>query len=284
MVCQFCGKQVSENDKICKYCGSKLASAPMSGPAEQMEDSGMTTVMPSLRDSAPSRKASGFESSRAVQQSVSSSHRSKERRTEAKRQYYRYNPNVENGRNRGNRRNVQPDRRSAPRYVKYPHEKRGLLKWVGKFIVLAVVGIAVGILIYLAATGVTNAVKSIGNHAPSSASSPAPKKTDKNSVGSGSSVKNEDSKQSEKTEAPVSEKKTDSSEKSVKSSSDDKSQSSGDGEKKSERADDSLSENSSKNESSGKDDTSSKSDSAKEDTSSDSSNEDSGSSDSELEE
>lgn len=287
MICQFCGKQVSENDKVCKYCGSKLTAAPTRSLAEQMDDGGMTTVMPSIKESASVRKSPGFEGSRAIQQSVSSPHRSQGSRTEPKRQYYRYNPNAENGRTHGGRRSAQSDRRSAPRYVKPPREKRGLLKWVGKFAVLAVVGIAVGILIYLGAAGVTNAVKSIGNHAPSSASSPAPKKTDDKSSDSGSAAKNDDSKQSEKTAAPASEKKTETSEGSEKASADNKSnksQSSSDTEERSEREQGSVSEDSGSNESSADDDTSSKSDSAKEDTSGDSSSGDSGSDSSELEE
>lgn len=219
MICQFCGKQVGDNEKICRYCGSNL-EMPASGAAEpkgSAYNSDETIVMPSrtkpVRKSAPP----GFENSRAVQRSANADvKRPSEHRTEQKRQYYRYNPNAETNR-RAERRPSSADRKRAPRYSKASKGNHSVLKWAGKIILLAIVGIAAGILIYLGVNGITNAVKSIGNHenAPASVSTPAPKKTDKSSSSeSESSVKNENTKKNVENEDTLNEENSRTEEKS----------------------------------------------------------------------
>lgn len=223
MICQFCGKQVGDNEKICRYCGSNL-KMPASGvvePKGSTYSSDETIVMPSRTKPVRKNMPTGFENSRAVQRSANTDvKRPSEHRTEQKRQYYRYNPNAETNRRAG-RRPSPADKKRAPRYSKAPKGNHSVLKWVGKIILLAIVGIAVGILIYLGVNGITNAVKSIGNHenAPASVSTPAPKKTDKSSLSeSESSVKNENSKQNVKNEDTLNEEKSRTEEKSSSTS------------------------------------------------------------------
>lgn len=227
MICQFCGKQVGDNDKICKYCGSNLKamSAHTKSTQAQMRDSDMTVAMPTAETTKSVQR--GFESSRAVQRSAegadgthmrSGARPQAGRQNEYKRQYYRYNPNAENGQRRGGNTPRSTARSGVPKYTRRPGGGHGVLKWIGKIILLAIVGISVGILIYLGTTSVSNMIKSIGNHgAPASVSTPVPNNTDtkSNAESSAASTKNSDT-----------ETKSDSGEKAADSSNEKKNSSS----------------------------------------------------------
>lgn len=223
MICQFCGKQVDDNAGICRYCGSKLV--PTSKAAEPVNTAAgsndMTIAMPKVKKSASALK--GFESSRAVcetenkrQDSAASSGVSYEslrqnysskaapkRASNQKRQYYRYNPDAKQTRRRTNNNSRIADRKAAPRYNGYANQpprarKHAVLRWIGKTLLLAVIGIIIGIIIYLATVNVTNWFKSMGDRGGSSSSvtETAPE-SKTNSVNNESSSKQKEAEKSE---------------------------------------------------------------------------------------
>lgn len=199
MICQFCGKQVSDNDTICKYCGSNLTMLSHGAVSRHVgeEANDETIVIPSQSRPASRRASSGAESSYAVRRPMDDPRRVRERRPEPKKEYYRYNPNGD--RRNVSRRRAANDRKAAPHYSKNPHGKQSVLKWIGKIILLAIVGISVGMLIYLGVNGITNFVKSIGNHDKAPASVTTPVKTDeeKNNSAKDNSSKSDVQKRSE---------------------------------------------------------------------------------------
>lgn len=206
MICQFCGKQVDDNVGICKFCGSKLVpNTRIDKTAKSVQsysrqinsevdyssagsDSDMTIAMPKVKETSTPK---GFEGSRAVRETENNRYDLSEgarqgyktapkRVNNQKRQYYRYNPDEKQVQYRGKKNNRVTDRKKAPKYNSYGNQeknfkKRGsLLKWVIKAVLLAVVGIIIGILIYLGTTNATNWFNSIGDRDGSSSSVSAP--------------------------------------------------------------------------------------------------------------
>ena len=204
MICQFCGKQVDDNAVICRYCGSRLVNNIKPKGGSSVDDSDMTVVMPRAKSSSSAR---GFESSRAVRDNSrnTESRRIPEEnaaRNREKRQYYRYNPDAKH---MPQRQKQQPqnrdDRKTAPRYnggMPRQPKKHGVGKWVFKTLGIAVIGIVIGMLIYLGTVGVSNWFKSVGNHnnVPS-VSAPSENKSDSKSKSGKDAEKNNSSQTSE---------------------------------------------------------------------------------------
>ena len=44
MICQFCGKQVGDNDKICKYCGSSLVRPAVNNNYDVKHDNNVKNI------------------------------------------------------------------------------------------------------------------------------------------------------------------------------------------------------------------------------------------------
>ncbi len=222
MICQFCGKQVDDNAAICRFCGSSLKSKSAvsskgydTGRAAVSSDSDMTIAMPSIKDKNTS-VPKGFEGSRAVrdtenfrrstagnlnrsQQNNNTQSIPKRMPNNQKRQYYRYNPDAKQPQRKSVRNNRVSDRNTASQYSDYGNQKwkakkHGLLKWVIKAALLALIGIIIGILIYIGTTSATNWFKSLGGKSDSpSVSAPASEnKTD--SKNNDSSTKKNESK------------------------------------------------------------------------------------------
>lgn len=242
MICQFCGKQVDDNAVICRYCGSRLVNNIKPKGGSSVDYSDMTVVMPRAKSSMP---APGFESSRAVRDNSrnTESRRIPEEnaaRNREKRQYYRYNPDAKH---MPQRQKQQPqnrdDRKTAPRYnggvSRQPRQKKhGAGKWLFKTLGLAIVGIVIGMLIYLGTVGVSNWFKSVGNHnnvpfvsAPSENKSDSKSKSGKDAEKNNSSQTSESKPNDTESDGSVKSSSDKSSSAAESSSSKDKNSSSG---------------------------------------------------------
>lgn len=138
MICQFCGKQVGDNDKICKYCGSSLVRPAVNNNYDVKHDNNVKNIETSetetykpvqsagrtnrrpvntnLENNADMTVAipkidgrgSGFENSRAAEETGISGNehqggRNRRQSQPVKKQYYRYNPDQKRKRIRADR-------------------------------------------------------------------------------------------------------------------------------------------------------------------------------------
>ncbi len=157
MICKFCGKEVGDNERICKYCGTVLAPPrkrpdsrlfpdPEPEPRERMSgeryveesDAGETRVYP--RRNAPG----GFESSRQVRDEVN---RRVEHAPQPKRQYYRYDPEAEDKR-------VRKAKKAAKRQYKQKRAKpvrkeKHIGRTIAGLLFRALLGFVIGFLLYI---------------------------------------------------------------------------------------------------------------------------------------
>ncbi len=159
MICNFCGKEIGDGERICKYCGTVLP--PNSGSAKQAEpfetrergeapvsdrghyysenpDLGETQIF--RRPEAPS----GFENSRQVRDEVNRRH---QHSAPVKRQYYRYNPEEEAKRAQRSKAGKNPvyKQRKAKPVRKNHHIGRTIAGLIFK----AALGFVIGFLIYI---------------------------------------------------------------------------------------------------------------------------------------
>ena len=155
MRCSFCGKEVGEGERICKYCGTVLAgSAERGAPREYTEEqaaerrSGYSDIEKSdfgetrvfRRPNVPS----GFENSMRVHEELNRRH---QQETTAKRQYYRYNPEEEA------RRAKKSKSRKAPIYkqkkAKPVRKNRHIGRTIMGLVFKAALGFVIGFLLYI---------------------------------------------------------------------------------------------------------------------------------------
>ena len=159
MICNFCGKEVGDGERICKYCGTVLRSegeserkTEYSEPREKGEalvsdrrpyysenpDLGETQIF--RRPEAPS----GFENSRQVRDEVNRRHRHSE---PVKRQYYRYNPEEEAKRARRTKAAKNPVYKQ--RKIKPVRKNRHIGRTLAGLVFKAALGFVIGFLIYI---------------------------------------------------------------------------------------------------------------------------------------
>ncbi len=157
MICKFCGKEVGDNEHICKYCGtaltpprkrpdSRLFPDPEPEPRERASeeryaeesDTGETRVYP--RRSAPG----GFESSRQVRDEVN---RRVEHAPQPKRQYYRYDPEAEDKRARKAKKAAKQQYKQKK--AKPIRKEKHIGRTIAGLLFKALLGFVIGFLLYI---------------------------------------------------------------------------------------------------------------------------------------
>ena len=185
MICQFCGKQVGDNDKICKYCGSSLVRPAVNNNYDVKHDNNVKNIETSetetykpvqsagrtnrrpvntnLENNADMTVAipkidgrgSGFENSRAAEETGISGNeyqggRNRRQSQPVKKQYYRYNPDQKTKKNtRRQDQQFYADNNYEGKRVKKPSAKRHPGKFIIKVAGLAIIGFIIGLLIYI---------------------------------------------------------------------------------------------------------------------------------------
>lgn len=178
MICNFCGKEIGDGERICKYCGTVLP--PNSGPAEQAEpvearEKGGMPISdrrpyysenenPGLGETQIFRRPetpSGFENSRQVRDEVSRRH---QHSAPVKRQYYRYNPEEEAKhaqRSKAGKNPVYKQRKAKP-----VRKNRHIGRTIAGLVFKAALGFVIGFLLYILVINiggwVSEAFESIG--------------------------------------------------------------------------------------------------------------------------
>ena len=159
MICNFCGKEVGDGERICKYCGTVLPPSPE--PAERAEsvetrEKGEAPVSdrrpyysenPDLGETQVFRRPeapSGFENSRQIRDEVNRRHRHSE---PVKRQYYRYNPEEEAKRARRTKAAKNPVYKQ--RKTKPVRKNRHIGRTLAGLVFKAALGFVIGFLIYI---------------------------------------------------------------------------------------------------------------------------------------
>lgn len=245
MICQFCGKQVGDNDKICKYCGSSLTHTALNDRHDLKHDNNakntemsetetyravqnsgrtnrrsantnlennadMTVAIPKI-DS----RGSGFENSRAVAEEAGNpsnayqGDRGRRPSQPVKKQYYRYNPDQKTKKTA--RRQVQ-EFYAANNYDSKRVKKPSAKKHPGKFIIkvagLAIIGFVIGLLIYIVSVNASNWFKTKSNSADIPVSAPAATVKPKSNNGAAADTKSSGDKPPSENDKESTNKKT----------------------------------------------------------------------------
>ena len=158
MICKFCGKEVGDNERICKYCGtaltpprkrpdSRLFPDPEPEPRREKtredrnsaeRDLGETRVFP--QKNAPG----GFESSRQVRDEVN---RRVEHAQQPKRQYYRYDPEAEDKRARKAKKAAKQQYKQKK--AKPVRKEKHIGRTIAGLLFKALLGFVIGFLLYI---------------------------------------------------------------------------------------------------------------------------------------
>ncbi len=153
MICKYCGTENEDDARICRYCGRRIKPAPERPDSRLFPDEDTdeierytdydretdeTQIMP-RRNSTP-----GFDGSKAVRDEVN-----RRRNTgEEGRQYYRYNPEEEARRakkTKADRKAVKKQQKARP-----TPKKRHIGRTLMGLVFRAILGFAIGILLYVA--------------------------------------------------------------------------------------------------------------------------------------
>lgn len=190
MICQFCGKRVKDNEIICPYCKGDLtrkidrnnteshynenkyevdyqSDSMMNNSSTRAQgyysrtdntDSDMTTIMPNLDEGNTYQ-------TQKLMQDIPKSVRSG---NAAKREYYRYNPESRRRQSQSSTRNNHRQHTGTAENmnevrIKTRKKRRGIIKWFIKFILLALLGIIIGMAGYAVSVSASNWFKSIKN-------------------------------------------------------------------------------------------------------------------------
>lgn len=156
MICKFCGKEVADGSRICKYCGTALDGPvkrrdsrlfPDSEPEQRYDyekygganrDTGDTRALPVHNN------PSGFESSRRVRDEVN---RRGQHEPQPKRQYYRYNPEDEDKRVRKVKKaSKQPYKQNKAKPVR---KEKHIGRTIAGLVFKALLGFVIGFLLYI---------------------------------------------------------------------------------------------------------------------------------------
>lgn len=244
MICQFCGKQVGDNDKICKYCGSSLVRPAANNNYDVKHDNNVKNIETSetetykpvqsagrtnrrpvntnLENNADMTVAipkidgrgSGFENSRAAEETGISGNeyqggRNRRQSQPVKKQYYRYNPDQKTKKNtRRQDQQFYADNNYEGKRVKKPSAKRHPGKFIIKVAGLAIIGFIIGLLIYIVSVNASNWFKTRSNSADIPASAPAATVKPKSSNGADSDTKSSGDKSSAGNDKENTDKKT----------------------------------------------------------------------------
>ena len=161
MICNFCGREVGDGERICKYCGTVLPSEGESGikteypeprgkgeapvheratyySGDEKSELGETQVF--RRPEAPG----GFENSRQVRDEVNRRHRHSE---PVKRQYYRYDPEEEAKRAQRSKAGKNPVYKQ--RKTKPVRKNRHVGRTIAGLVFKAALGFVIGFLLYI---------------------------------------------------------------------------------------------------------------------------------------
>lgn len=246
MICQFCGKQVGDNDKICKYCGSSLIHAAVNNnrnnkynnsnitnnkisetetyrPVQNSGRQNRRPVNTNLENNADmtvaipkiDSRGIGFDNSRAVAEEVvnhDNEHQGERVRRPpqpVKKQYYRYNPDQKT---KKTARRQGQEFYAANNYdskrVKKPSAKKHLGKFIVKVAGFAIIGFVIGLLIYIVSVNASNWFKTKSNSADIPVSVPAATVKPKSSNGAAADTKSSGDKPSSENDKESTNKKT----------------------------------------------------------------------------
>lgn len=244
MICQFCGKQVGDNDKICKYCGSSLVRPAVNNNHDVKRDNNVKNIETSETETYRSvqnagrtnrkpantnfennadmtvaipkidGRGSGFENSRAAEEdgipgNVYQGGRNRRQPQPVKKQYYRYNPDQKTKKNTHRQeQQFYADNNYEGKRVKQPSAKRHPGKFIIKVAGLAIIGFIIGLLIYIVSANASNWFKTRSNPADIPASAPTETVKPKSSNGAVSDTKSSSDKSSAGNDKENSDKKT----------------------------------------------------------------------------
>lgn len=245
MICQFCGKQVGDNDKICKYCGSSLVRPAVNNNHDVKRDNNVKNIETSETETyRPVQNAgrtnrrpantnfennadmtvaipkidgrgSGFENSRAVAEedgipgNVHQGGRNRRQLQPVKKQYYRYNPDQKTKKNTHRQeQKFYADNNYEGKRVKKLSAKRHPGKFIFKVAGLAIIGFIIGLLIYIVSANASNWFKTRSNSADIPASAPTETVKPKSSNGAVSDTKSSSDKSTAGNDKENSDKKT----------------------------------------------------------------------------
>lgn len=188
MICQFCGKRIKDDEIQCPYCKGDLTQVSQRNKSvneysqnkykrdyqsgsrinnninrnseynsrnEDMTNNDMTTVIPSINDNN-SYRPDNLDAEIPRNRNASSG---------TKREYYRYNPDSKHKQTRSSNSRVN---NRAENYInqdrtRTPRKKRGFAKGIIKFILLALLGIIIGISVYAITSRASSWFKNMKN-------------------------------------------------------------------------------------------------------------------------
>lgn len=244
MICQFCGKQVGDNDKICKYCGSSLVRSAVNNNhdvkrdnnVKNIETSETETYRPVQNAGRTNRKpsntnfennadmtvaipkidgrGSGFENIRAAEEdgipgNVYQGGRNRRQPQPVKKQYYRYNPDQKTKKNTHRQeQQFYADNNYEGKRVKKPSAIRHPGKFIIKVAGLAIIGFIIGLLIYIVSANASNWFKTRSNSVDIPVSAPVATVKPKSSNGAAADTKSSGDKPSSENDKESTNKKT----------------------------------------------------------------------------